>query len=517
MDEMVNTMLHSSAVLMAVGTLIVSGFILILFWEKIKFWVMDFSYIFPFIGRIATNSKNPSKSHNEGWTNEERTLCSDYYQFASITNERDFNDAARYMKLAGDVGRENMPKWALIFISVLVLAEGYGFSYLLGTWVTSDGNVALYTALSIFIAIVISGIMLWLTHSAGHEIHRNKILNSCDKEARRTQDLGTADYTGAKSIGDHSDSDALLSVQCVNRVADHAGDKGGNMWLIVTVVAMISIAVLSFWMRAKSLDLEIQKESQMQQTSTGDAFNQTAGGFALPKEVTAPQADADKKMHDANTDTKKSEGGAAFAMLSIIFIFTQIVSIGFGMKYGFVGKESKNAYRMTKGFSTYNSFYQFFSPIYRIAQSRLQKFQRAMESKSSNRAAHIKTFSDFCEENAVDERRNKNAVSGQLHPQSVVEPVTINRVTTITPVAPHVVPVATADPVVVPAAANAGAISAAEAMVALSMMSERAERLAYLSGIQDVSVAEEVKSRLVADKAKKDLLAEAEAKFGDFI
>ena len=64
---------------------------------------------------------------------------------------------------------------------------------------------------------------------------------------------------------------------------------------------------------------------------------------------------------------------------------------------------------------------------------------------------------------------------------------------------------------------NTGAISAAEAMVALSMMSERGDRLAYLSGIQDASVVEEVKSRLMADKAKKDSLAEAEAKFGDFI
>ncbi|GEM_PF-2498663 len=514
MDEMVNTMLHSSAFLMAVAMLVASGFILILFWEKIKFWVMDFSYIFPFVGRIAMNSKNPSKSHNEGWTNEERSLCSDYYQFASITNERDFTDAARYMKLAGDVGRENMPKWALIFISLLVLAEGYGFSYLLGTWVTLDGNVALYTALSIFIAFVISGIMLWLTHSAGHEIHRNKILNSCDKEARRTQELGTADYTGAKSIGDHSDSGAPLSVQCVNRVADHAGDKGGNMWLIVTVIAMITIAGLSFWMREKSLDQEIQKQVQLQQASAGDAFNQATGGFALPKEVTAPQADADKKISDANAQSRREEGGAAFAMLSIIFIFTQIVSIGFGMKYGFVGKESKNAYRMTKGFSTYNSFYQFFSPIYRIAQSRLQKFQKAMESKSSNRAAHTKTFSDFCEEKAIDERRDKIAASSGVYLQPVVEPVMINPVTTTTPVAPPVVPV---DPVVVTAAVNTGAISAAEAMVALSMMSERGDRLAYLSGIQDASVVEEVKSRLMADKAKKDSLAEAEAKFGDFI
>ena len=377
---------------------VVSGIVAILFREQIAFRIVDAYYVFPWVGKIERMAKNPTQSPRPGWTTQERALCA-FYARSHIISETDFKDTLEYLRLSGDIGREPQPAWAWLFISLLVLAEGYGFSYLLGTWVTREGDANLYRVLAAFIAFVICGLMLYITHNAGRELHRTGLLRSCRAKFRANERTGIdakdgknkSFFTEPMSIGDVSDNTFPLNVRCANRVADHSTDEGGRVWISTSILAMIFIAVLSFWMRHENLNRELISNNVVQSATAGNPF-------AIAADKTPRVSDAAKSESIAD---EKSEGGAAFLLLSGIFILTQVVSIGLGFKYGFAGKQGKLAYQNTHGFVTYSSYYN--SPVFRLAQARLQMLQHLMDISAFDRQGGIKTFADYCREEADHE------------------------------------------------------------------------------------------------------------------
>jgi hypothetical protein len=402
MDQIINFFTHSAfGVVTLIGVILALAFS-VFTWTRFKFWAMDIAYTIPFFGRISRMAKNPTTSPKSGWTSEEQTLCGDYSQFAKIISEPDFKDTLEYLRLSGDLGREPMPAWAWFFIALLVLAEGYGFSYLLSTWIARDGDANLYRVMAAFISIVICGIMLWLTHNSGREIHRTGLLRSCRMKfnsGARAQ-TGTHEYyTEPMGIGVHADRALPMHVQTANRVANHGNDEGLYAWTISAIIAIIFIAVLSYWMRHENLRRDIIKqEHTLQQTQTGNPF--AADALPANSGVTT-LSDADKKAREDGFEAEKSEGSAAFLMLAVIFIFTQIVSIGLGFRYGFAGLQGRRAYENTNGYVTYSSYYN--SPIFRLAQARLQTLQQKIEQNSHNRQGVCKTYSDYCAEEAQHE------------------------------------------------------------------------------------------------------------------
>ena len=390
------------------------GFVLtlttcILNWKTINFKAMDAAYTFPFFGKINRMAKRPTQSPKQNWTNEEQCLAGDYSQHAKIISEKDFKDTLEYLRLAGDIGREPTPGWAWLFIALLVLAEGYGFSYLLGTWVTRDGDANLYRVLAAFLAFVICGLMLWLTHNSGREIQRTGLLRNCKarfhsgpRTGNAAKDAQTRAYfTEPMSIGDHGDRDYPMSVQTANRVASHGGDEGNYAWTIATIIAILMISILSYIMRHENLRRDLIKQEQTtQQEQAGNPF--ATGKATAPKTtVTATELAKQEQAKTDSIDAEKSEGGAAFLMLAGIFILTQIVSIGLGVKYGFGGKQSQRAFENTQGFVTYSSYYN--SPIFRLTQARLQTLQQKMEANSYERQGVGKTYADYCSEEARHE------------------------------------------------------------------------------------------------------------------
>lgn len=447
----------------------------ILNWKQIKFRAMDMAYTFPVFGKINRLAKTPTQSPKPNWTNEEQRLCGDYSQHAKIISEKDFKDTLEYLRLAGDIGREQTPGWAWLFIALLVLAEGYGFSYLLGTWVTRDGDANLYRVLAAFLAFVICGLMLWLTHNAGREIQRTGLLRSCKQKfhsgprtGNQTKDTTTRAYfTEPMSIGVHTDRDLPMHVQTANRVASHGGDEGNYAWTIAAVIAILMIAVLSYIMRHENLRRDLIKQDQTtQQMQVGNPF---ALKSTQPTPDTAKQAQAKAESIDA----EKNEGGAAFLMLAGIFILTQIVSIGLGVKYGFGGKQSQRAFENTQGYVTYSSYYN--SPIFRLTQARLQTLQQKMEANSYERQGVGKTYADYCSEEA-------------RHESSIRAMTTDDQYT----------PALTAD----------------ELAAKVNSITDRTAKLVFLSTIMDEQLRSSVRDSLARSKDAAAALKREEEQFG---
>jgi hypothetical protein len=311
---------------------------------QISFWWLNFWYSLPFFGKLAQLSKDTTRSSNPGWLCGEETLCGDYRTHITTASEAEFLKRLIYMRKAQDRGRKPLPGWMVGILAILLLTEGLGFSYLLGTWMVREGSANVHTLL-LTIVFVICTILLFLTHAAGHQLYRSGLIRRSDKEWREGGRHG--DFRSAEVMLDDDqlmDDRAAPYTQTVNRV----GISGGYAIVRIALAAIVAITAISTWMR-----------------------------------VGHPN----------------SEMIAAFIMLAIIFTVTQIVSICAGFKYGFGGKESEAAFKGTRGFLTYADHMDRVEPMIQAAQAKLQTLQRNLAALGGNVRLNLhKTFNDYTRE-----------------------------------------------------------------------------------------------------------------------
>ena len=311
---------------------------------QVNFWWLNFWYSLPFFGKLAQLSKDTTRSSNPGWLCGEETLCGDYRTHITTASKAEFYKRLIYMRKAQDRGRKPLPGWMVVILAILLLAEGLGFSHLLGTWLAREGSANVHTLL-LTMVFVICTILLFLTHAAGHQLYRSGLIRRSDKEWREGGRHG--DFRSAEVMLDDDqliDDRAAPYTQTVNRV----GITGGYAIVRIAIAAIVAITAISTWMR-----------------------------------VGHPN----------------SEMIAAFIMLAIIFTVTQIVSICAGFKYGFGGKESEAAFKGTRGFSTYADYMGRVEPMIQAAQAKLQTLQRNLAALGGNVRLNLyKTFDDYIRE-----------------------------------------------------------------------------------------------------------------------
>lgn len=375
---------------------------------QINFWWLNFSYSIPWLGKLARLSKDTTRSSNPGWLRAEETLCGDYRKHIMTTSEADFRKRLIYLNKAQDLGRHPLPGWMVAVLAVLLVAEGLGFSYLLGTWMAREGSANVHTLLMLAIVFVICTIMLFLTHAAGHQLYRTGLVKRCDKEWRDNGQDGNFKSVEVKLEDDQAiDDQAKPFTQAVNRV----GSTGGYAMVGIAVAAILAIATISTWMRVSHLNQEMIQQTAAQPKSTAAEGNPFAAGN-LPAELAKPQQEADMKARAESLSNEKSEGLAAFIMLAVIFVVTQIVGIYAGYKYGFAGRESKQAYTGTRGYSMYDDYMDRFEPMIQVGQAKMQTLQRNLGSMAGNTKLNLhKTFDDYIRETEARRigRRRANA------------------------------------------------------------------------------------------------------------
>jgi len=378
---------------------------------RIDLWWLNFWYSLPVIGKIARLSKDSSRyAADQSWTNSERTLCNDYKRFIHPSSEEEFNKRIDYLSKANDTGRSPTPGWLFIVLGLLIIAEGMGFSYLLGSWMAMEGSENTRMLLMGGIVLVLCVVLGFLTHNAGHQLFRTNLVQRCRKEWRDEGQAGPLRSHNVTLKDDQRVDDKQPQyTQCINRVG------GDSSYALVWIAgaAILVIAVASTVMRVKHLEAELGRDTvqaasvQAQGTSAGNPF---AAGGELPAEIAAPQAAADAKARADINQSSTVEGLSAFLMLAFIFVVTQIVGIIAGYKWGFAGKNSKDAYKSTLGFSTYDDYSRYFSPILATAEAKLGNLQQRMVEQLGNVGLGLKnTFENFLLERHVSHVEHKYA------------------------------------------------------------------------------------------------------------
>lgn len=368
---------------------------------RIDFLVMNFWYGLPVIGKIARLSRDNTRyAKNRTWTISERTLCDAYKQFIHFTTEQEFGKRLTYLSKAHDLGRSPTPGWMMGLLFVLVLAEGLGFSYMLGTWMAGEsGSENTRQLLMWAVVFVLCVVFVFVMHYAGHQLYRYNLVKKADSDWRAD---GQTDKFSSHNIkledNQNKDDDQPEYTQCVNRVGT------GRSYFMVAVAAtiIVVVSVVSTVMRMKHLDSEHTAATTLSAPAAagGNPFENL--GQALPAEVLQGQAKAEEKAAADGRAAYKDEGYAAFFMLAFIFAITQLVGIAGGYKWGFAGRESKAAFKGTRGFSTYDDYLSFYAPLAQVAQSKLQALQQKLSEARTNDGLRLEhTFEDYLEEHRV--------------------------------------------------------------------------------------------------------------------
>lgn len=413
-----------------------AGLMIMLMWNKMKWWWHNTWYSFPVIGKIASLSGDMNSAQEPGWFKAERTLCRDYKKFIRIQDEHDFNEKNTYLAKSGDLGRKETPLWIWILTIVMVFVEAMGFAYVLAGFTVpgASENTQQYGALGI--AFLISVILVAFTHLSGHELfkssqiaHARNEWNEDDKEHK----LGTGIVALAKP--QNIDDDQPAYTQFANRAGTHPSYK----ITAATVIFVTIVAIFASYVRGTVLEQQLLLEKTGKSAQLNLSPAQNGGGLELSAKADAvqlPAADiaeqnkAEQKAEMEGMDNQRHGGWGTFVVLAFVFVFLQILGIIFGFRWGFAGRESAAAYRAIGcgRYSSYADVREHYQEIADTAQAKLDSLQQkimALNSKKGTSGKQSKkTFRDFMEEeraNQTKERLNERSHQIQSHQEEQIQ------------------------------------------------------------------------------------------------
>ncbi len=413
--------------------LVLFGIILLAFfithWREVKFWFLNFTYNFPVFGKMSSLAKDiEGFDENHKWFYSEERLSRDYYNFYEKVDKdsESFDEAKAYLHSVGELGRKPTPTFVWIMIFLLVVVEAFGFAYVLAGFTIPGASEATQQKGAVGVAVMLSILLVWLTHMTGEELHKNTLI----KKIRRWY---KNDNAGGSNWRDLKPDEQLISIdntfddekspnyiRMLNRL--DVNDKVKTTYT-KTILTLLFIGIVAFgatYIRGQVLNQEIASTHEVAMDIFGDDASPFGGSDSSDDDMGALFGDSagddaqddlgalfgnDEKSttnKSSNTsgesiedETNRKGGWATFIILGLMFVFIQILGIFFGIHWGFGGRESKEAHECLKGFSTKKAFLAYYerakTNIARVAQQQLQKLQHKMNIINDNSGTDAET------------------------------------------------------------------------------------------------------------------------------
>lgn len=354
--------------------------------EPFNYFFMDLFYGLPLVGKLGALSRDSTKSRKTGWLISEETLCGDYGKYVNTVSEREFWRGAEYMRKAGDTGRKPLSVAMMVLLGVLIAAESLGFSFLLSTAMAQEGSANLHTIMTFAVTLVLAIVFAYFMHAAGAQLHRSGLIGHAEKTWR--DDGQSVDLTNGSidlKTDQGKDDDKPDYVQLISRV----GRNKSYGAVIGAGILIALVAIGSTYMRIQHANSALVQEaiSAGAASGTDNPFADAKPG--LPDEARASQDEALRRAREEATSASGRESYAAFVVLGVIFVFTQFVGVMFGMKYGFAGSQGGDAFKLTRGFGTYDEYLRSFAGRIHTAEARLRNLQQRMASHSGSKALDL--------------------------------------------------------------------------------------------------------------------------------
>ena len=362
---------------------LITAVIIMKYWDRVKFWWTCTWYSFPVIGKISKLSKDIT-SRDGNWFSSETTLCSDFYRYYNFkgANPEHYDICKDYLKKIDETGRKPFPLIMWIVVFALVILEALGFAYVLAGFTIPGASESLQQYGAFGIALIISIILVGFTHWTGHEVYKNSILKKIRtyySNDRREDKKNLEPDSKVKLENNNIDDEEKNYSQLLNRVSTNATVTPTWIVSIVTAIFVVVIAIGATYVRGQVLEKQLTEEKSMTQTNVYEQ--------SLPTSLVQTQESADTKAFDEAQDSDRKGGWATFIVLAVLFIFIQLLGILFGMKWGFAGKKSEEAFNYIDGFDNKQDYIEYYKrkkeSISRIAEQKLKLLQQRMNQRGT--------------------------------------------------------------------------------------------------------------------------------------
>lgn len=372
--------------------------VLIKWWDKVRYFILNLRYGFPFLGRVARAARKPQTldASHEGvlWYSSERMLCADYYphydNYAVRCDPDFFEKCEDYLNKTGQLGRKEKGLWMWIATFALVIFEAVGFAYVLAPFMARNVSANAAGMLAWMIACMLSIILVPLTDKMGQQLHKNSLLNKIrvwHADARKSGHAKKLEPDTEIKIGTTRKDDGEPNyIKILNRVDCGARPNPGWKISAFTVLMITAIAIGAYIIRSHTIaGLETEEVNASPFAALNAGSDNGASPFDLPGAAKSDNAQADKRAASEEVHSKIVAYKTTFVILSVIFVGVQVFGILVGFFYSLAGEESKKAARYIRGFNNarefVNHYRQLRDRVARDAQAQLGTLQQLVEER----------------------------------------------------------------------------------------------------------------------------------------
>lgn len=260
-------------------------------------------------------------------------------------NQELYKKSKNYLEKAEEFRRKPLPLGIFIVLVFMVIIEAIGFSYIFSQYILNDASNSDLRIAGVLGAILLAMILVPLTHVSGEAIYYNKKIDTLDSYFIGRDDIKMSEigYLGIDNTNeDDNKKDRAYSI--FSRIEPEI-KKGKfvrkKIILGITIIIIAAIAIGSYKVRESSY-LTQEKMISDKFDNRNSKFNKEVGG--LPDFMVDAIKQNAVTQNRAILESKRNSNLTTYIVLMFMFIAIQVIGIFSGMNWGFVGKESKQAY-----------------------------------------------------------------------------------------------------------------------------------------------------------------------------
>lgn len=321
------------------------------FLSGFRFWFFDIWADLPVVGMVArrVSMRNPTSENANARLNE---LYRAYrLHMPRPISEIEFQRIRDYLFYAGDSRSKPTPPAAWLLLLLLICAESYAVSFILGLSLSGDMSQNRASVVAAGLAFVLGFVLLVIAHKAGHQMRRTHALREANPSAidqrsplpqgeKPVRDLCQL----VKLDEDQSADEGLLrdysSQRLINRVGRTENDHGSYILPLLFIAAVVMLGIGQFELR------------QLQ------AINLAGPASQSPE--------------------------WANGLFVMIFFLTQGLALLFGYQYGFIGQQSADGYRTVGGRTSYSEYRNEMDPMIERANESLDSLRSKLLTNYRN-------------------------------------------------------------------------------------------------------------------------------------
>ena len=358
-------------------------------WDEVKLFMKSVWYT---VYKTRSLAKHTARDKS-GWFHSERALCADFYSDINNIAAQPFmyDRAKSYLGKVQENGRQTLSIFMWLIIIGMVFIEALGFAYVFSGYTLPGASEKLQVQGAFGIAFLIAAVLVWLTHSAGSELHKRGLVNKAriwwnhDTNIERPSLMGLSNRISIEN--DHIDDGSPSYIQIIHRLDTNARVKPGfPIWTVVAFVAIVFVAGLATVVRYNSYLQEKNAEILLQESTGGTGFSldKLMRGSGMPNVLVQPQKEAEQRGKEAQQESKDTASLTTYVFLALLFVLIQVMGIGIGFKTGFAGRESTICRRIIGPFHSRPEYEAWFErkrdAIARLAQKHLSNLQSRLSN-----------------------------------------------------------------------------------------------------------------------------------------